>query len=136
MKEALTCHSPFMTIVDHHWYPGIQEGNKFRNKIHSPTGLLGNTGNQWDHWIGLTKFNDRETFEWSDSTPMAFTYWRDGEPNGGGDATEGCVEMYSYSAGTDWNDNQCNNTIQFICEKQSTEYRYPYLPSPECTFYS
>ena len=67
---------------------------------------------------------------------MAFTYWRDGEPNGGGDATEGCVEMYSYSAGTDWNDNQCNNTIQFICEKQSTEYRYPYLPSPECTFCS
>ena len=102
------------------------------NKMLLLTDLLGNTGNQWDHWIGLTKFNDRETFEWSDGTPMAFTYWRDGEPNGADDNTEGCVEMYSYSAGTDWNDKECNATIQFICEKRSTEYRYPYLPTPEC----
>ena len=96
------------------------------------TDLLGATGNQWNHWIGLTKFNDRETFEWSDGTPMAFTYWRDGEPNDLGDGTEGCVEMYSYSAGTGWNDQECNDTIQYICEKRSTEYRYPSLPYPEC----
>ena len=96
------------------------------------TDLLGTTENQWSHWIGLTKFNDRETFEWSDGTPMAFTYWRDGEPNNLDDSNEGCVEMYAYSAGTGWNDQQCNDTIQFICEKRSTEYRYPSLPYPEC----
>ena len=60
---------------------------------------------------------------------MAFTYWRDGEPNGADDATEGCVEMYAYP-NTDWNDKPCNATIQYICEKRSTEYRDPYLPTP------
>ena len=41
---------------------------------------------------------------------MAFTYWRDGEPNGADDATEGCVEMYAYP-NADWNDKECNATI-------------------------
>ena len=46
-------------------------------QLKTSAGLLQRQDNFYDHWIGLTNFNERNTYEWTDGTPMAFTYWRE-----------------------------------------------------------
>ncbi|XP_064101719.1 macrophage mannose receptor 1-like [Macrobrachium nipponense] len=61
-------------------------------------------------WIGLRQ--DRE-FVWYDQTPVTFTNWASGEPDGQGLEVY-CVEAYYHSG--QWNDINCDYKKPFICQ--------------------
>ena len=42
------------------------------------------------HWIGLNDMNKQGGYVWSDESPVAFVYWKDGEPNHA-QSTEDCT---------------------------------------------
>ncbi|CAI9534629.1 unnamed protein product, partial [Staurois parvus] len=71
--------------------------------------LLPPTGNK-RFWIGLSKVSG--TWKWVDETVPTFTNWNRGEPNNY-DAREHCTEMIAGG----WNDLDCGNTIDYICER-------------------
>ena len=62
-------------------------------------------------FIGLT--HSGSAFVWSDGTPMDYSNWASGEPNGHG--SEGCVEMYVESG--KWNDLGCNHDRGYVCKR-------------------
>ncbi|XP_073478526.1 uncharacterized protein [Aquarana catesbeiana] len=71
--------------------------------------LLPATGNK-RFWIGLRKVS--KDWKWVDETVLTFTNWNRGEPNNYA-SQEHCTEMV---AGV-WNDLDCSNTIDYICER-------------------
>ena len=66
-----------------------------------------------DVWLGLFVKNNKQVF-WVDDTPVDFTNWEDGEPNGNGN--ELCVEMYKFNG--KWNDAACETGLNrgYICK--------------------
>ncbi|XP_078670920.1 neurocan core protein-like isoform X3 [Branchiostoma floridae x Branchiostoma belcheri] len=83
-------------------------------------------------WIGLRR--GRNSWIWTDGTPLTYENWRPGEPNNrpkmydllkGG---ENCVYMDSKGGGNlfkrwgrgGWNDSQCKYSHPFICKKQKS----------------
>ncbi|XP_043530575.1 C-type mannose receptor 2-like [Chiloscyllium plagiosum] len=68
-------------------------------------------------WIGLNDIKRQMNFEWSDGTPVRFTYWHPFEPNNFASGQEDCVTLWG-SEGR-WNDGPCNLTLPFICKKPS-----------------
>ncbi|XP_063953416.1 macrophage mannose receptor 1-like isoform X1 [Lytechinus pictus] len=64
-------------------------------------------------WIGLNDLRVQMLFEWSDGTPVDYTYWNIGEPNNYNGNNEDCVEMFNNGA---WNDIDCSSTIPSICK--------------------
>eukprot|EP00058_Branchiostoma_floridae_P004563 XP_002590051.1 hypothetical protein BRAFLDRAFT_129759 [Branchiostoma floridae] len=62
------------------------------------------------YWIGFHDNSKEGSFEWSDGSPVMVTYWGAGEPNNIGD--EDCIEIL----GDTWNDQECTDTINYICE--------------------
>jgi hypothetical protein len=64
------------------------------------------------YWIGLSDTVLEGTFAWTDGTPLGYTNWLAGEPNGG--AAGDCVNI---RAGTDtWADLTCTTSLDFVCE--------------------
>lgn len=45
-------------------------------------------------WIGLNDLKLQMNFEWSDGTPVKFTYWHPFEPNNFRDSLEDCVTIW------------------------------------------
>ncbi|XP_030076595.1 C-type mannose receptor 2 [Microcaecilia unicolor] len=66
-------------------------------------------------WIGLNDLKLQMNFEWSDGTPVRFTYWHPFEPNNFWDSLEDCVTIWGPDGR--WNDGPCNKTLPSICKK-------------------
>uniref|UniRef100_K7FQV1 C-type mannose receptor 2 n=1 Tax=Pelodiscus sinensis TaxID=13735 RepID=K7FQV1_PELSI len=66
-------------------------------------------------WIGLNDLKLQMNFEWSDGTPVRFTYWHPFEPNNFRDSMEDCVTIWGPEGR--WNDSPCNQTLPSICKK-------------------
>ncbi|KAG8519253.1 CD209 antigen [Galemys pyrenaicus] len=64
-------------------------------------------------WIGLSDHHNEGSWQWVDGSPLALSFWRQGEPNNFGD--EDCVELYKDG----WNDGLCNFENAWICEMPS-----------------
>uniref|UniRef100_A0A914DSL3 C-type lectin domain-containing protein n=1 Tax=Acrobeloides nanus TaxID=290746 RepID=A0A914DSL3_9BILA len=75
-------------------------------------------------WFGLYKPNG--TWVWTDGTPVDYTNWMPGEPNGDGpefcgemgyccyDSNDCCPSSY---AGPGWNDYKCAFVRNYVCKK-------------------
>ena len=72
-------------------------------------------------WIGLNDITKEGVFEWSDQTPVDFTYWQPGEPND--HDSEDCTHLWTSGDGNgdDWNDGSCSIALPYVC-KMSAEY--------------
>jgi hypothetical protein len=67
-----------------------------------------------ERWIGLTDAEAEGTFRWVDATPLAFTRWRELEPN---DLDEDCtVQVDSRGTVALWNDRPCSSNRGYACE--------------------
>lgn len=67
------------------------------------------------YWIGLYQYHGSNgEFGWIDNTPVTYTNWAGGEPNGALD--EGCTELYGDIARVgQWNDVVCSINQPYIC---------------------
>ncbi|KAM8825334.1 C-type mannose receptor 2 [Synchiropus picturatus] len=70
-------------------------------------------------WIGLHDINMQMDFQWSDHTPVIFTFWHAYEPNNFRNTQEDCVSMWG--AEGRWDDSPCNLTLPSICKKPGTK---------------
>uniref|UniRef100_A0A3B4EG57 C-type lectin domain-containing protein n=1 Tax=Pygocentrus nattereri TaxID=42514 RepID=A0A3B4EG57_PYGNA len=70
-------------------------------------------------WIGLTDTEREGEWTWVDgstnSDPVGFRYWLEGEPNNQGD--EDCGEILGPVEKKLWNDRPCSYKQRWICEK-------------------
>ncbi|KAL9984866.1 hypothetical protein ACROYT_G007207 [Oculina patagonica] len=79
--------------------------------------------NVTEAWIGL---NDRSTegrYVWVDGSPIPFSEWLPGEPDG--NEAENCVVQSKSDYGPGWADKHCFDSKAFVCE----------VPVPGYTFY-
>ncbi|KAL9968112.1 hypothetical protein ACROYT_G026444 [Oculina patagonica] len=68
-------------------------------------------------WIGLYRNpKDKSRWLWVDGTPVTYTHWAKGEPNG---LHEECGEMRSKSHRWEWNDLGCSATFPYVCETRA-----------------
>uniref|UniRef100_A0A8D2LRQ8 C-type mannose receptor 2 n=1 Tax=Varanus komodoensis TaxID=61221 RepID=A0A8D2LRQ8_VARKO len=67
-------------------------------------------------WIGLNDLRLQMNFEWSDGTPVLFTFWHPFEPNNFRDSLEDCVTIWGPDGR--WNDSPCNQTLPSVCKKR------------------
>ncbi|CAN9505425.1 unnamed protein product [Ophioblennius macclurei] len=70
-------------------------------------------------WIGLHDTNMQMDFQWTDHTPVIFTYWHPFEPNNFRNTQEDCVSIWG--AEGRWDDSPCNLTLPSICKKPGTK---------------
>ena len=75
------------------------------------TWILG-TSTQY-FWIGLHDSYSENFFQWSDGSPLDFSLWASGQPNGG--SGENCVRV-EWSEGGTWFDMDCEAVHPFICK--------------------
>lgn len=69
-----------------------------------------------DFWIGLTDDSLEGQWEWLPSAETSgFTDWAPGQPDNG--HNEDCAVL-SHHSDYHWNDDQCDNSHYFICEKE------------------
>jgi hypothetical protein len=62
-------------------------------------------------WIGINDIAVSDSWTFAQfNTPIVFTKWAPGEPNGG--TSENCVHMYPDG---NWNDLPCDRTVAFVC---------------------
>ncbi|XP_071027854.1 C-type mannose receptor 2-like [Oncorhynchus clarkii lewisi] len=66
-------------------------------------------------WIGLHDTAMQMDFQWTDHTPVIFTYWHPFEPNNFQNTPEDCVTIWGPEGR--WNDCPCNQTLPSICKK-------------------
>ncbi|XP_062568465.1 perlucin-like protein [Saccostrea cucullata] len=72
-----------------------------------------------DFWIGLTDDSSEGNWEWLPSgNTVSFSDWAPGQPDNG--HNEDCV-LLSHSKHYHWNDDQCDNSHYFICEREIDE---------------
>ncbi|CAB1431367.1 unnamed protein product [Pleuronectes platessa] len=70
-------------------------------------------------WIGLHDTVMQMDFQWTDHTPVIFTYWHPFEPNNFRNTQEDCVSMWGLDGR--WDDSPCNLTLPSICKKPGTK---------------
>ncbi|KAG7220641.1 hypothetical protein INR49_017895 [Caranx melampygus] len=70
-------------------------------------------------WIGLHDTDMQMDFQWTDHTPVIFTYWHPFEPNNFRNTQEDCVSIWG--AEGRWDDSPCNMTLLSICKKPGTK---------------
>ncbi|XP_023813179.1 C-type mannose receptor 2 [Oryzias latipes] len=70
-------------------------------------------------WIGLHDTDMQMDFQWTDHTPVIFTYWHPFEPNNFRNTPEDCVSIWG--AEGRWDDSPCNLTLPSICKKPGTK---------------
>ncbi|XP_078585767.1 CUB and sushi domain-containing protein 1-like [Branchiostoma floridae x Branchiostoma japonicum] len=66
-----------------------------------------------DVWIGLTDLDVEGQFVWTDGSPLAYSNWAPGEPNG--DHTKNCVHMWPL-ANFRWDDMPCGRNNYYVCQ--------------------
>ena len=64
-------------------------------------------------WIGLSDRDHEHQFRWADGRPVAFTYWKDEQPDNNA-CGEDCVAV-SDGHGGRWYDTACNLVRPFAC---------------------
>ncbi|XP_028662246.2 lymphocyte antigen 75 [Erpetoichthys calabaricus] len=69
-----------------------------------------------DMWTGLTNTKSLAQFEWSDDSPVTFTYWGPNEPSVPFNKTPNCVS-YSGELGY-WKVTPCDKKLQYVCKKK------------------
>ncbi|NXD11875.1 MRC1 protein, partial [Nothocercus nigrocapillus] len=67
-------------------------------------------------WIGLFYLNPDEGYVWIDGSPATYKYWDEDEPNNY-QGIEHCV-MFNKSPQMRWNDLNCENSLNWICEAE------------------
>ncbi|KAJ8031849.1 Perlucin [Holothuria leucospilota] len=73
------------------------------------------SGQKTHWWIGLNDKDKENSWKWND-TPVNYTNWKNGEPNG--NRTENCAEFRRWRKGNAmWNDWRCSSKAHFICEQ-------------------
>ena len=66
-------------------------------------------------WIGGTDAASEGTWVWSPSnTPLSYTNWYAGEPNGR--THENCLMKYTNQYGGLWNDARCTAKYKYVCQ--------------------
>ncbi|XP_065681617.1 mast/stem cell growth factor receptor Kit isoform X2 [Hydra vulgaris] len=80
-------------------------------------------------WIGLKALPRK--YVWSDNTPLLFLNWSNNEPNNNG-GIENCVEISTDG----WNDNDCNNSFDFICKTKMSHINCSNGFRDYCYFFS
>uniref|UniRef100_A0A3Q3EI28 Mannose receptor, C-type 2 n=1 Tax=Labrus bergylta TaxID=56723 RepID=A0A3Q3EI28_9LABR len=70
-------------------------------------------------WIGLHDTDMQMDFQWTDHTPVIFTYWHPFEPNNFRNTQEDCVSVWGGEGR--WDDSPCNLTMPSICKKLGTK---------------
>ncbi|XP_029014189.1 C-type mannose receptor 2 [Betta splendens] len=70
-------------------------------------------------WIGLHDTDMQMDFQWTDHTPVIFTFWHPFEPNNFRNVQEDCVSIWG--AEGRWDDSPCNMTLPSICKKPGTK---------------
>ncbi|XP_075894955.1 C-type mannose receptor 2 [Nelusetta ayraudi] len=70
-------------------------------------------------WIGLHDTEMQMDFQWTDHTPVIFTYWHPFEPNNFRNTLEDCVSIWGDEGR--WDDSPCNLTLPSICKKLGTK---------------
>jgi len=78
----------------------------------------------YPYWIGLTDLNEVNNYTWVDGTPLTFSRWLDGEPDG--EYHERCVVQTTANsqsiivddADAYWSDYPCSNKHGGICESR------------------
>jgi len=104
IEAQFSCQQRGGNLASYHSQEEIDEFNKQLNGIASHNLYIGLAS---DGFVGWT---------WSDGSPVDFTNWGNGEPNGVN--AEECVEMYPWD-GT-WNDVSCLEKRGFICQRPKT----------------
>ncbi|XP_023806966.1 C-type lectin domain family 17, member A-like [Oryzias latipes] len=69
-------------------------------------------------WIGLTDKVQEGTWIWVDGSPLTLQFWESGMPDSYRD--EDCVEIRNTPGS--WNDQSCEASLQWICEKKAPLY--------------
>ncbi|KAI4895023.1 hypothetical protein NFI96_001397, partial [Prochilodus magdalenae] len=72
-----------------------------------------------DAWIGLYR-----TRSWSDQTNSSFSYWKAGQPDNAGES-EYCTAV-SFSDSGQWRDENCDQTLPFLCYSASPTFSHQY----------
>ena len=62
-------------------------------------------------WISLNDIDDEDEFLWGDQSTPSFLRWREGEPNDF--VNEDCTVLNN----AEWDDDQCDEPRDFICER-------------------
>ncbi|XP_067653838.1 perlucin-like [Haliotis asinina] len=70
-----------------------------------------------NYWIGASDLNIEGRWLWEGQRRMKFTAWSPGQPDNGG-SNEHCLEMRKNYGNYLLNDYICQNTGNFICEKE------------------
>uniref|UniRef100_A0A3B5MPN2 C-type lectin domain-containing protein n=1 Tax=Xiphophorus couchianus TaxID=32473 RepID=A0A3B5MPN2_9TELE len=68
-------------------------------------------------WIGLHDREMQMDFQWTDHTPVIFTFWHPYEPNNFRNTQEDCVSIGRCVQDARWDDVPCNTSLPFICKK-------------------
>ncbi|XP_072020262.1 macrophage mannose receptor 1-like [Amphiura filiformis] len=78
-------------------------------------------------WIGLSDLPSPGQYSWSDGTPVTYTHWDQGMPdNSNGD----CVAATSGTISGLWQDQECNNEFNYVCEKVRLGFTAPPVTVP------
>ncbi|KAI4905497.1 hypothetical protein NFI96_014281, partial [Prochilodus magdalenae] len=77
------------------------------------------TDNFFAAWIGLYR-----TRSWSDKSNSSFSYWKAGQPDNA-EESEYCTAV-SFSESGQWTDENCGNTLPFLCYSVSPTFSHQY----------
>uniref|UniRef100_H3DIA4 Macrophage mannose receptor 1 n=1 Tax=Tetraodon nigroviridis TaxID=99883 RepID=H3DIA4_TETNG len=68
--------------------------------------------------VGLNDQRNQMLFEWSDRSPVSFTYWQSGEPSHANNLQEDCVLIRGKEGR--WVDHMCEKTFGYLCKKKAS----------------
>ncbi|KAL0967011.1 hypothetical protein UPYG_G00303400 [Umbra pygmaea] len=66
-------------------------------------------------WIGLSAQDPNVGYVWTDGSPVSYQKWRTGQPDNWKNA-ESCAEMRRWFRYNDWNDLNCEDYNDWLCE--------------------
>lgn len=70
------------------------------------------------HWIGLTDSEQESEWKWLDGTPVDYKNWKAGQPDNWGSGHGPGEDCAGLIYAGQWNDFQCDEINNFICEKE------------------
>ena len=71
-------------------------------------------------WIGGSDLKEGQWLWNEDFSPMKYTNWNKGEPNGG--SSESCVNYMDQQYNGKWNDASCDDSMLFLCKKKMVRF--------------